>query len=587
MSVPGALSISPRILLGPGPSDVHPRILTAMATPVVGHTDPQFLQVMNDTQEMLRTAYQTSNPLTFPISATGMAGMETCVVNLVEPGDRVVVCVNGFFGGRMVEIASRAGAQVTVLERPWGEVFDLNQIRETLQKVRPKVLGIVQAETSTGALQPLEGLGQLCHEHDTLLLVDAVTALGCVPLRVDDWEIDAVYSCSQKGLSCPPGLSPISFSPRAIEAMNRRNSKVQSWYFDLSLVQKYWIDERVYHHTGPITMTYALREGLRILHEEGLEARWARHVRNHKAFKAGAAVLGLRYSAAEKHQLPQLNAVLIPQGADDLTVRKAAVERVRHRDRRRPRRVQGQGVAHRADGLRQPAEQCAAAPGGAGAVPRVEGWRRGGEPSVHRGVRRAMTQSLLPLGPEVLERMVRAVEAVRNRMLRATAALEAAGVPYAVVGGNAVAVWVARANPAAVRNTADVDLLLRRQDLDAATAALSAAGFIHAEVFGVEMFLDGPEGNPRDAVHVLFAGEKVKPGDLAPAPDVSETEAGPQFRVVNLDALVRMKLTSWRDKDRTHLRDMLEIGLLDVEWLPRLPGELAARLQHLLDTPGG
>jgi alanine-glyoxylate transaminase/serine-glyoxylate transaminase/serine-pyruvate transaminase len=322
VSIPGPLNISPRILLGPGPSDVHPRILTAMTTPVVSHVDPQYVQVMNDTQALLRDAYQTRNGLTFPMSATGMAGMETCVVNLVEPGDRVVVCVKGFFGNRMADIAGRAGAQVTVLERPWGQVFDLNQIRDTLQKVRPKVLGIVQAETSTGALQPLEGLGKLCHEFDTLLLADAVTSLGCVPLHVDAWEIDAAYSCSQKGLSCPPGLSPITMSPRALEAMNRRKSKVQSWYLDLSLVQRYWSDERLYHHTAPITMTYALREGLRILHEEGLEPRWARHVRNHKALKVGLNALGLRYSAAEGHQLPQLNAVLIPQGIDDLTIRK-------------------------------------------------------------------------------------------------------------------------------------------------------------------------------------------------------------------------------------------------------------------------
>jgi alanine-glyoxylate transaminase / serine-glyoxylate transaminase / serine-pyruvate transaminase len=322
MSIPGPLNISPRVLLGPGPSDVHPRILTAMTTPVVGHLDPQYIGVMNDTQVMLRDAYRTRNPLTFPMSATGMAGMETCVVNLVEPGDKVVVCVNGFFGTRMVDIAGRAGAQVTVLERPWGQVFDLNQIRETLQKVRPKMLGIVQAETSTGALQPLEGLGKLCHEFDTLLLVDAVTALGCVPLYVDAWEIDAVYSCSQKGLSCPPGLSPITFSRRAVEALNRRKSKVQSWYLDLSLVQRYWGEERLYHHTAPITMTYALREGLRIVLEEGLEPRWARHARNHKALKAGLNALGLSYTAAEGHQLPQLNAVLIPQGTDDVAVRK-------------------------------------------------------------------------------------------------------------------------------------------------------------------------------------------------------------------------------------------------------------------------
>jgi alanine-glyoxylate transaminase/serine-glyoxylate transaminase/serine-pyruvate transaminase len=293
-----------------------------MVTPLLGHLDPQFLQIMNEVQDMLRAVYQTNNAVTFPVSATGMAGMETCVVNLVEPGDRVLVCVAGFFGQRIAELAGRAGAQVTVLERPWGEVFDLNQIREALQRVRPKVLGIVQAETSTGAWQPLEGLGDLCHEHGALLLVDAVTSLGCVPVAVDAWGIDAVYSCSQKGLGCPPGLSPVSFSPRAVEAIGNRKTKVQSWYLDISLVRRYWESERFYHHTAPISMTYALREGLRLMLEEGLQARWDRHRRNHLALKAGLTALGLTYLAAESHQLPQLNVVRIPAGVDDLAVRR-------------------------------------------------------------------------------------------------------------------------------------------------------------------------------------------------------------------------------------------------------------------------
>jgi alanine-glyoxylate transaminase/serine-glyoxylate transaminase/serine-pyruvate transaminase len=322
MNFPGPLNPPSRLLLGPGPSDAHPRVLRAMATPLVGHLDPAFLDIMNDVQSMLRAVYQTTNPVTFPVSATGMAGMETCLVNLIEPGDRAIVCAAGFFGQRMVEIVGRAGAQVTVLERPWGEVFDLQLIRETLQKVRPKVLAIVHAETSTGAAQPLEGLGALCHEFDALLLVDAVTALGCIPLAVDGWQIDAIYSCSQKGLSCPPALSPVSFSPRAVEAFSKRKTKVQSWYFDVNLVEHYWDSDRFYHHTGPITMIYALHEGLRLVLEEGLEARWARHRRNHGALKAGLAALGLSYVANEKHQLPQLNVVRIPAGCDDLAVRK-------------------------------------------------------------------------------------------------------------------------------------------------------------------------------------------------------------------------------------------------------------------------
>jgi len=322
MNLPGQLNPSPRLLLGPGPSDAHPRVLTAMATPLLGHLDPQFLVIMSETQSLLRAVMQTNNRWTFPVSATGMAGMEACVVNLIEPGDKMVVCTAGFFGGRIVEIAGRAGAAVTVLERPWGQVFDLNAIREVLQKVRPKVLAIVHAETSTGAWQPIQELGKLCREFGTLLLVDAVTSLGCVPVAVDEWGIDAIYSCSQKGLGCPPGLAPVSFSDRAVEAIQRRKTKVQSWYLDMTLVQKYWGDEHAYHHTAPISMTYALREGLRLVLEEGLETRWARHLKNHQALKAGLVALGLAYTAAEGHQLPQLNAVRIAGGVDDLAVRQ-------------------------------------------------------------------------------------------------------------------------------------------------------------------------------------------------------------------------------------------------------------------------
>jgi len=322
MSVVGQLNPSPRLLLGPGPSDAHPRVLSVMSTPLLGHLDPQFLAIMAETQELMRQAFLTTNNLTLPISATGMAGMEACLVNLVEPGDKVVVCYAGYFSQRMIDVAGRCGAEVSVLERPWGEVFDLDQIRETLKTVRPKVLGIVHAETSTGAWQPIEELGKLCHEFGTLLVVDAVTSLGCIPLKVDEWELDAVYSCSQKGLSCPPGMSPVTLSERAAEVIRTRKTKVQSWYLDLSIVMKYWGEDRVYHHTAPITMIYAVREGLRILLEEGLEARWARHTKNHRAIKAGLEALGLTYTANPKHQLPQLNAVRIPAGVDDLKVRK-------------------------------------------------------------------------------------------------------------------------------------------------------------------------------------------------------------------------------------------------------------------------
>ncbi len=322
MSIPGELNPSPRVLLGPGPSDVHPRVLRAMSTPLVGHLDPEFLGFMNETQEMLRQVFQTKNQLTFPVSGTGSSGMETCVVNLIEPGDKMLIAVNGVFGQRMTDVAQRAGAAVTTIERPWGEVFDPQQVREALQKHKPKVFGIVHAETSTGAWQPMAELGRICHETDTLLLIDTVTSLAGVPVEIDAWGVDAVYSGTQKCLSCPPGLAPVSFSPRAVEVINKRKTKVQSWYLDMTMVQRYWGEERFYHHTAPITMVYALREALRLVQEEGLEARFKRHVRNHQALKAGLAALGIGIASAEGHQLPQLNAARIPAGVEDLPVRK-------------------------------------------------------------------------------------------------------------------------------------------------------------------------------------------------------------------------------------------------------------------------
>jgi alanine-glyoxylate transaminase/serine-glyoxylate transaminase/serine-pyruvate transaminase len=321
----GELNPSPRLLLGPGPSDVHPRVLKAMTTPLLGHLDPEFLTIMSETQGMLRQVFQTHNQLTFPVSGTGMAGMECALVNLLEPGDKAVICVKGYFGGRMVEVAQRAGAQVTVLECPWGEVFDLNRLREALGRVRPKVLGIVHAETSTGAWQPIAELGRLCHEFDTLLAVDAVTSLAVNPLETDGWELDAVYSGTQKGLGCPPGLAPVTFSARAVDVVKTRKTKVQSWYLDMTQVIRYWSEERFYHHTAPITMVYALREGLRVVLEEGLPARYSRHVKNHQALKAGLTAMGLKYASREGNQLPQLNPVLIPQGVDDLKVRRRLV----------------------------------------------------------------------------------------------------------------------------------------------------------------------------------------------------------------------------------------------------------------------
>jgi alanine-glyoxylate transaminase/serine-glyoxylate transaminase/serine-pyruvate transaminase len=311
-----------RILMGPGPSDTHPRVLAALGAPTVGHLDPYFLQVMNETQSMLRQVFRTQNALTLAVSGTGSAGMETCVVNLIEPGDKMLVCVNGVFGGRMADVAGRAGAQVTTIERPFGEVFSIDQVAEAVARVKPKVVGIVHAETSTGALQPLPEISKVVHAAGALLLADTVTSLGGTPVDVDGWQLDAVYSGTQKCLSCPPGLAPVTFSPRAVAAIDARKTKVASWYLDMTMVRNYWGQDRAYHHTAPINMNYALREALAVALEEGLEARFSRHTRNHLALKAGLAAIGLSYAVAEGIQLPMLNAVLIPAGADDLKVRQ-------------------------------------------------------------------------------------------------------------------------------------------------------------------------------------------------------------------------------------------------------------------------
>jgi alanine-glyoxylate transaminase/serine-glyoxylate transaminase/serine-pyruvate transaminase len=315
-----------RVLMGPGPSDTHPRVLQALAKGTIGHLDPYYLEVMNGLQEMLRGLFRTKNPMTMAISGTGSAGMETTVVNLIEPGDEMVVCINGVFGARMAEVAERAGAKVTKVQRPWGEVFEPGDLAAALAG-KPKVVGIVMAETSTGAWQPLEEISQAVHAAGGLLLVDAVTALGGVPVEVDAWQIDAIYSGTQKCLSCPPGLSPVSLSPRAMEVVLGRKKKVQSWYLDVSMLANYWGQNRVYHHTGPINMTYALYEALRLVHEEGLENCWARHLLNHGALRAGLAAIGIRYSTHESAILPQLNAVFVPEGVNDAAVRSALLKR--------------------------------------------------------------------------------------------------------------------------------------------------------------------------------------------------------------------------------------------------------------------
>jgi alanine-glyoxylate transaminase/serine-glyoxylate transaminase/serine-pyruvate transaminase len=309
--------------MGPGPSNVHPRVLQALSAPVLGHLDPQFLKYMEETKELLRSVFNTSNPLTIPMSGTGSSGMETCLVNLLEPGDKALVCINGVFGTRMADIVERCGATLHTVESPWGSTIDPQQVSDKLQATDVKLVAVVHAETSTGAHQPLEELSEIVHEKDALFVVDMVTSLGGVEVKLDDWAIDAAYSGTQKCLSCPPGLSPISFSQRALEALQSRKHKVQSWYLDLSMISKYWGEERVYHHTAPINMIYALREALRLIDEEGLEARYARHRRNHEALVAGLNGLGLSMFAQEGHRLPMLNSVRIPEGVDDAKVRQA------------------------------------------------------------------------------------------------------------------------------------------------------------------------------------------------------------------------------------------------------------------------
>ena len=313
--------------MGPGPSDIHPRVLNAIGKGTVGHLDPYYLETMNNLQEMLRKVFKTENELTMAISATGSAGMETTVVNLIEPGDKMLVCINGVFGMRMADVAERAGAEVFTVERPWGEVFTPEDLRPIIEAEKPKVVGIVMAETSTGACQPLPEISELVHANDGLLLVDAVTSLGGMNVEVDKWGIDVIYSGSQKCLSCPPGLAPISFSPSAVEVLNNRKTKVRSWYLDLSMLSNYWSEDRVYHHTAPINMTYALYEALRVILEEGLDNCFERHRKNHLALKAGLEALGFEYSADPHHQLPMLNAVKIPEGVEDAVIRNGLLNR--------------------------------------------------------------------------------------------------------------------------------------------------------------------------------------------------------------------------------------------------------------------
>jgi len=315
-----------RTLMGPGPSDVPPRVLQAMSAPCIGHLDPYFLFAMDETQQLLRYLFQTDNPLTIPVSGTGSSGMETCFVNLVEPGDEVVVCVNGVFGNRMSDIVGRIGGKLTRVDAPWGRTIDPQDVRNAVNGKSPKVLAVVHAETSTGVCQPLEDLAAIAGESGALFLVDAVTSLGGMEVAIDAVGIDAVYSGTQKCLSCPPGLAPVSFSPAAVEAMEKRKTPVVSWYLDMTMVRDYWGGQRKYHHTAPINMIFGLREALRIIAEEGLEARHQRHLLNHRALVAGIEAMGLRMVVAEGERLPMLNTIHIPDGTNDGKVRSALLE---------------------------------------------------------------------------------------------------------------------------------------------------------------------------------------------------------------------------------------------------------------------
>jgi alanine-glyoxylate transaminase/serine-glyoxylate transaminase/serine-pyruvate transaminase len=313
-----------RTLMGPGPSDVNPRILEALSRPTIGHLDPVFVAMMEELKELLRYAFQTGNPLTMPVSAPGSAGMETCFVNLVQPGDKVVVCVNGVFGGRMKENVERCGGTAILVEDAWGTAVDPDKVEAAL-KANPdaRILAFVHAETSTGAITDAKTLAEISRRHDCLTIADTVTSLAGSPLKVDEWGLDAVYSGSQKCLSCVPGLSPVTFNQRALDVITTRKQRVQSWFMDLNLVLGYWGGggKRTYHHTAPVNTLYALHEALVILREEGIENSWARHWKNHEALKAGIEAMGMEFVVPEDQRLPQLNAVTVPAGVDEAAVR--------------------------------------------------------------------------------------------------------------------------------------------------------------------------------------------------------------------------------------------------------------------------
>jgi alanine-glyoxylate transaminase / serine-glyoxylate transaminase / serine-pyruvate transaminase len=313
---PAPLALPERLLLGPGPSNANPAVLEAMKTSPLGHLDPAFLVVMDEIQAMLRYVWQTRNTLTIAVSGTGTAAMEATIANSVEPGDKVLIGVAGYFGNRLVDMAGRYGAEVHTITKPWGQVFSLAELRAAMETHRPRILALVHAETSTGACQPMTGVGDLCREFDCLLLLDTVTSLGGAPIYLDEWGVDLAYSCSQKGLGCSPGASPFTMGDRALQKLQQRKDKVPNWYLDMNLLGKYWGSERVYHHTAPVNLYFGLREALRLLAEEGIENSWQRHQQNVEYLWAGVEDLGLKLHVQKEFRLPTLTTVCIPEDVD-------------------------------------------------------------------------------------------------------------------------------------------------------------------------------------------------------------------------------------------------------------------------------
>lgn len=315
-----------RRLMGPGPLDVHPRVYQALASPVIGYLDPSYLNILDRIGELLPPIFGTQNQVTHAVPGTGTSGMETCVANLLEPGDRILVCSHGYFGERVLQMAERQEAEITLLETEWGQPTDPERVEAALKEKQYKVIALVHAETSTGVLQPMSDISRLAKEYGSLLMLDTVSSLGGIKVQVDEWGVDASFSCSQKCIGCPPGLSPFTFSDRAMRTVENRKTPVRSWYLDVSLLKQYWGKERVYHHTSSSTLNYGLLEALILIHEEGLENRFTRHLKNHQALVAGIEALGLQMLVDKKYRLPTLNAIVIPEGVDDVKLRKYLLE---------------------------------------------------------------------------------------------------------------------------------------------------------------------------------------------------------------------------------------------------------------------